>query len=1024
MGTMPQVITNRPVIFFRIFENCMNPFATLLAVVFTALVVPVRSQCINGFVKSFPEPTADYSLGFGKSVSMHGNYLAVGVPDSDTLGRESGIVYIFEKTSAGWTKIASMVASNPVPDLRLGTQVKLTENYLLTGATAEGGKVYIYKKPVGGWASATELTILTAPNTEAFGTAYAHPIDLAEDENTIVIADAMKRHNLNPTTIAGSLYVFHKNTGEEWSNSITPVEIKATTNTIDLGRSGSYIQGTRVYTGTPFTESGHGHILIYNDPTGTFSNPVLEAKLSPPQSGNIYMDNMVLIEDGIMASGSINGQLRVFYYQKPVDGQWYNAEPTSIIDPDNDTFYSNGYFIRLATNGPDVFALSQSYSGIIYLTQLKKGADNWSDPTRTTIDGKYSSAFGKVIAVNAQSDITTGFVSHPWNSASQSALSVYSQNADDQWITQTLYSTSMSTRNHSYGQAMVVYDETMFVSAIKDNTLKANGGKVYVYEKTGITWEKVSEINTPTLSSYDPNFGSALATNGNFLAVGAKNFSPSGAFFIYKKGSDGWNTPEAFQEIRIPDDNNTIQAYGDNVAMNERWLIIPYVDYEGSLDVRVAIYEFTGDQWTYRQSVTSGYFNFFSKFTTVGVAIYGNTLVASNRVYKLNQDNVWEPLCVLSPTDPETLRFTFPSFEIVANGSYFGQAVTMDENTIVIGAPRRDSEEGWDAGAVYVFKKQPDQQWTSRTETLKIVPDQRIRAGLFGASLSLHGRRLVVGAPADERFAKPDLNENPVNDAPGNTYVFNSSDDNWTSAQQVKSYTGETDFRDSFGFQVYVDAGYIYIAAKDEDIITGRTSGSIYITDTPPTVEGFPPVCLDNGLVTLNGLPAGGTWSGPGIENPGAGLFNPVLAGTGAHTITYTSLTCPQTATLKARVHARPIAALDVASEYVVCAESNVEIPLAVKEVADAQYQWFFRGKGDTEFSLLNGSDASTVVGARGDYRARVFNDGCEAFSEIASVTNESIDLTLNSPGEVCGTPNGGIALTATPTGGTWSDQE
>lgn len=122
----------------------MRFFYSLLLVALVA--PPAFPQCTDGFVKLFPETTTDYSLEFGKSISMYDNYLAVGMPDSDTLSRENGIVYIYEKMNGGWVKIASMTPASPAIDLRLGINVELSENYLLASAEGDGGKVFSFIK--------------------------------------------------------------------------------------------------------------------------------------------------------------------------------------------------------------------------------------------------------------------------------------------------------------------------------------------------------------------------------------------------------------------------------------------------------------------------------------------------------------------------------------------------------------------------------------------------------------------------------------------------------------------------------------------------------------------------------------------------------------------------------------------------------------------------------------------------------------------------------------------------------------
>ena len=70
------------------------------------------------------------------------------------------------------------------------------------------------------------------------------------------------------------------------------------------------------------------------------------------------------------------------------------------------------------------------------------------------------------------------------------------------------------------------------------------------------------------------------------------------------------------------------------------------------------------------------------------------------------------------------------------------------------------------------------------------------------------------------------------------------------------------------------------------------TRTAVILTENPlpaVTLGVLPSVCVDAVAFNLTqGLPAGGTYSGPGITNGTTGLFAPSVAGVGTHTITYT----------------------------------------------------------------------------------------------------------------------------------------
>jgi gliding motility-associated-like protein len=71
--------------------------------------------------------------------------------------------------------------------------------------------------------------------------------------------------------------------------------------------------------------------------------------------------------------------------------------------------------------------------------------------------------------------------------------------------------------------------------------------------------------------------------------------------------------------------------------------------------------------------------------------------------------------------------------------------------------------------------------------------------------------------------------------------------------------------------------------------------------DDPTTIPAGP-FCLGT-ISTLNAVTAGGTWSGTGITNAATGTFNATTAGTGTHSITYTTNgPCPTSSTMDVQV--------------------------------------------------------------------------------------------------------------------------
>ncbi len=197
----------------------MKPcFSVLIALFLVA--GNAAGQCLTNFTKLQPEPSPDYSPGFGKAIAFSDDVMAVGAPTSDSLGRISGIVYLFKKSNNAWDKIGVLKPSAPLDALQFGISIDATQNYIIVGAVGYGGKVYIFRKPASGWETMTELVVLSQSSTIQFGggTRFNGSVDLSDDEQTLVVADEY----YNVSNARGAMFVYHKNVTDEWNASITP----------------------------------------------------------------------------------------------------------------------------------------------------------------------------------------------------------------------------------------------------------------------------------------------------------------------------------------------------------------------------------------------------------------------------------------------------------------------------------------------------------------------------------------------------------------------------------------------------------------------------------------------------------------------------------------------------------------------------------------------------------------------------------------------------------------------------------
>lgn len=987
-------------------------------------------QCLTDFSKLLPETSIDYTLDFGRSLSMHEEFLAVGVPNSDSVGRITGLVYIYKKEGTKWIKNASMVPTVPIDGLQFGWSVKITDDYLFVGAFAQGGSVYVFRRNGNDWSNYTELAIWKIPGAQMFGIWENNPIGVTIDQNTVAITDIWYQDNSLPEGSTGVIYLYNKSIIEEWSSSSVPKRIPPPEAEVDdFGGGGVLFQGNRMATFTRFVPTANGRIYVYKDEIGAFDNPLLEAKLSAGDLNFSYgfgSNNFAFTQDGIflMASVDVSTQTpkyAVAFFEQPQNGSWTDGYLTCHFDPDVDTDTANGEPTLFASSGNDLIISSRNLNSKGTLTRLQKGANGWCDPIRKTIDENLPDPstpqrYGLRLATNNNSDVALGFVSNSVTGITQVALKTFAKTGNE-WEPNYLFTLKKSTAGHYYGRKVLGMGDNLFVSAPYDGTVKANAGAVYIYTKNGSSWSIAGKILPRAGGQYDDVFASSMATNGDYLVIAAGGHSPNGKFFVYKKESD-WSNPQLVQEIDLASNGFPVHISGDNVAMSQEWLVMPYMDSPSSpSNIYLALYKFNGSSFQFAQSLFVRPTDFFARSTTVPVSIENNLIVAGSTIIELNDTNIWEIKYQLFPSDPEPIRIAPDFSHWISNGSRFGATNWISNGTIFISAPTKDYEGIWDVGAVYVYAKLPEESWSSRTESAKIVPHVKEPSGLFGYSIAAFHNTLIVGSPLNDF----DKNGAPIN-KPGKASVFQAKDYFWKETSWLADFTGDSFVKDYFGLAVHVDETDFFMGAPIEDLETGKISGSVYIVPTPPIVKLVPPVCFSENSFMLLGYPFQGTWSGAGIIDAEQGTFNPAVAGIGVHTLTYQTANCANTGILQVEVMENPIMTIPEAKEYLVCKNTNpIAITIEIPSQPGVNYLWYYRADHSGVFQYQGETISDLVATKRGEYQVKATNGICSSFSPIVKIRDENIELQVETPSPSCNTSTEVISLHALPGGGLWS---
>lgn len=199
---------------------------------------------------------------------------------------------------------------------------------------------------------------------------------------------------------------------------------------------------------------------------------------------------------------------------------------------------------------------------------------------------------------------------------------------------------------------------------------------------------------------------------------------------------------------------------------------------------------------------------------------------------------------------------------------------------------------------------------------------------------------------------------------------------------------------------------------------TSSTTGCTKTDDRVITVNALPSVsagsnfsvCIGNGNVALTGAsPNGGTWSGTGVSSS---TFNPVTAGVGTHTITYSYSdgTCSNSATRSVTVLSSPI--VDAGVNLSTCTNAGL---LSLSGESPVGGTWSGAAVSGNQFNPTIGAGTYTITYSYTNV------SGCSSSDTRIITVNVPPTVVAGSNLTAC-TNGADFSLTgASPSGGTWS---
>ncbi len=383
-----------------------------------------------------------------------------------------------------------------------------------------------------------------------------------------------------------------------------------------------------------------------------------------------------------------------------------------------------------------------------------------------------------------------------------------------------------------------------------------------------ITLEKSDWIELDKILSSDgaenDEFGNSVSIDGDYAIVGAYcDNGCTGSAYIFKKDGSTWTE----QAKLIPSDVESGDYAGLSVSISGDYAII-------GAPVKEAAYVFirSGTSWTQQAKLTAtggGDLDMFGWSVAISgeYAIVGGTNYDYARgaafVFK-RTDTTWIQEEKLLATDGTT-------------NDKFGY-VDINGDIAIVGAYNNDNDNGVDAGAAYIFKRETSGYWYQYS---KIIANDGESNDNFGIDVAIVDDYAIIGAIGDDsnkgaayifryidgvgwqQAAKLIASDGLANDRFGNSvsiyqnyvavgaffddsgtgsaYIFKDDGTNWAQEKKLTASDGAVD--DVFGISASIYENNVIIGARSNDNENGDNAGAAYVF-----IKSGAKICCDGNL--------------------------------------------------------------------------------------------------------------------------------------------------------------------------------
>lgn len=298
----------------------------------------------------------------GRSVAILGDTVVVGSYAERGGVNFVGAVLVYEKPAGGWVDMTETARLTPSDaGGQVGRDVAVGPGVIVAGGpnAPGGGAVYVYEEPVGGWVDATETARLTSSDTSG-----SLGRTVALDGDTIVAGDSS--NNVGGNSQQGAVYVYDKPAGGWANATETAKLTVSDGRAADRFGDEVALRGRTIAAGArygvAFSPNRQGAAYVFERSGEGWENGNEVAKLTPSQSFDLDNFGLALAISGrtlvVGASGAgpqvgvgTSNEGIVYLYERPATG-WADTTETRQLRSADDT--AAGFGGALATHGEDL----------------------------------------------------------------------------------------------------------------------------------------------------------------------------------------------------------------------------------------------------------------------------------------------------------------------------------------------------------------------------------------------------------------------------------------------------------------------------------------------------------------------------------------------------------------------------------------------------------------------------------------------------------------------------------------------